>query len=298
MLNLDMLALLARPEGAGPRPPLESVFAQVVADGWAPRNPCTDERELARLEQRTVRGDCISPLLQAGDTIFVDPSMPAQSGDVVLFALSSRGAAAQNSDLPPGQTLWAPGDRWCKLYIEHRGFQMLLDRHGSSATASLLACERPDDTPILMPVRNVRRAGCLLFTSDVYATQLGVNAATLPASSTYTTATTMLSSYITYVSVTVVIPDGESTGQVLVTGNANVALGSSPSGDFRLTLDGTAVQSPLGWNANMANQNYTSAFDYTDTLDEGTHTFEIQGINTSGGATFENAALTVSNLKR
>ena len=55
---------------------------------------------------------------------------------------------------------------------------MLLDRHGSAATASLMTCESPDDTPMLHPVRNIRRAGKLLFAPDTLAAQVGLNAAT------------------------------------------------------------------------------------------------------------------------
>jgi hypothetical protein len=182
MIDIDMLELIGRPgcgaySGTKPPPMLEEVFARVVADGWHPRVPCTDERELARLEQSTVRGDCISPLLQAGDTIFIDAHMPAQSGDVVSFSLSRRGAEAQNSDLPPGQSPWRAGDRWCKLLVRHH-FDMLLDRHGNSATATLMSCEHPDDIPVLHPVRNIRRNGQLLFTPDAHSSQLGLNAAT------------------------------------------------------------------------------------------------------------------------
>jgi hypothetical protein len=142
---------------------LETFFADTVAAGWAPRNPCTDAAELAKLEQSGVRGDCISPLLIEGDTIFIDRSAKPEPGDVVAFALSQRGADAQNSALPPGQSPWKAGDRWCKLYGTRHGFALLYDRHGSEMTATLASCEDPHDVPLLFPVRNILRNGRLLF---------------------------------------------------------------------------------------------------------------------------------------
>lgn len=182
MLNLQMLELLARPIGCyigEIPPPLEEVFARVVADGWTPRNPAFGA-ELDRLEQSTVRGDCISPLLQAGDTVYVDHATPAQPGDIVSFALGRRGAEAQNSALPSGQSPCSQGDRWCKLYLRWRGLDMLLDRHGNSATGTLMTLEDPDGDPLpsLHPVRNIRRNGRLLFAPDAHASQVGLNAAT------------------------------------------------------------------------------------------------------------------------
>ncbi len=144
---------------------LATYFDQTVAAGWAPRHPCVDFAEMATLEQSAVRGDCISPLLRAGDVIYIDRSARPEPGDVVSFALSRRGAEVQNSALPPGQSPWSPGSRWCKVYgIEH-GFQMLYDRHGGAATATLLTCESPDDVPVLHPVRNILRNGRMLFGS-------------------------------------------------------------------------------------------------------------------------------------
>jgi len=186
MLDTEMLDLLSRTGGGAyfgpspppPPPPLEDVFARIVADGWAPRSPAFGP-ELDHLEASTIRGDCISPLLQAGDTVYVDPRIPAQSGDVCSFQLSRRGAEAQNSDLPVGQSPWSAGAAWCKLFVKYHGFDMLLDRYGNVATATLLACEHPDDVPVLHPVRNVRRAGRLLFQPDMFASQIGLNAATV-----------------------------------------------------------------------------------------------------------------------
>lgn len=189
MIDVEMFDELARPSSTtyvGERPPmLEEIFARVVRDGWAPRNPCTDERELACLETSLVRGDCIYPLVQEGDLIYIDPDMRAQSGDIVSFTLGKRGADAQNSELPPGQSQWAAGSRWCKLMAEYRGFgPMLLDRHGNSATATFLTCESPDAIPILHPVRNIMRNGKLLFPPATFSSEIGFNAATDPISTT------------------------------------------------------------------------------------------------------------------
>jgi hypothetical protein len=141
----------------------ETYFADTVAAGWAPRNPCTDERELAGLFAMLTRGDCISPLVIDSDVVYIDRNAKPEPGDVVDFALSSRGAEAQNSDLPPGQSPWKAGDRWCKLYGTRHGLDLLYDRHGGEATATLMTCESPDDTPILYPVRQIRRNGRLLY---------------------------------------------------------------------------------------------------------------------------------------
>lgn len=145
---------------------LHTFFVDTVAAGWAPRNPCVDPAELATLEASLTRGDCISPLIQNGDTVYVDRAIKPEPGDVVSFRLGQRGADVQNMPpMPPGQVpgQWKKGDRWCKLLGVSHGFQMLLDRHGNSAAATLMACEDPDDVPELHPVRNVMRNGRLLF---------------------------------------------------------------------------------------------------------------------------------------
>jgi hypothetical protein len=298
--TLDHLSLGGSFSSASARrpPALSDFFEWVVESGWAPQNPCTDERELARLEQSTVRGDCISPLLQAGDTVFIDRAAAPLPGDVVSFRLSRRFCAAQNSDLPAGQSPWEPGAPWCKLYGRFHGLDMLFDRHGGSVTATLATLEDPDGAPLphLHPVRNVRRNGRLLFAPDAYSGQIGLNAATDPASSVNTSSSVM-GSVLTYVSVTVTVPTGQ-TWPVLVTGSANANLGASPTGAFRLKQVGTIIQGPYGWNSNMANGGFTAAFDCTTTLAAGSHTFTIEGFNSSGGATFEGAGLTVSLLKR
>lgn len=141
---------------------LDTFFADTVARGWRPRTPAF-EPELSALEASYCRGDCVSPLIQHGDIAYIDPHTPPQPGDLVSFALSARGAEAQNASLPKGQSPWKAGDHWTKLYAQYRGIPMLLDRHGSAATATLMCCEHPDDTPVLWPVRNVRRGGALLF---------------------------------------------------------------------------------------------------------------------------------------
>lgn len=157
---------------------LEKYFPDTVAAGWAPRNPCTDPAELATLEQSLARGDCIAPLIQAGDILYIDRAMKPEPGDVVSFTLSERGAQAQNSALPAGQSLWERGAHWCKLLGMRHGFHMLHDRHGSAATATLMACESPDDAPVLHPVRQICRGGRMLFGTDSHSAQIGLNAAT------------------------------------------------------------------------------------------------------------------------
>ncbi|HVZ32488.1 MAG TPA: hypothetical protein VG963_08680, partial [Polyangiaceae bacterium] len=182
MLDLGMLDLIARRGGGSwlgkdRLPFINEVFARVVRDGWAPRSPAFGD-ELERLDRSYTRGTCIEPLILAGDEVYIDREMPPQPGDLVSFALSSRGADAQNSGLPAGQSRWSAGDRWIKLYAKYGGTEMLFDKYGSSATATLMTCESPDHTPVLYPVRNIRRHGRLLFTPDHYGSQIGLNAAT------------------------------------------------------------------------------------------------------------------------
>ena len=135
---------------------LNEIFSDTVSRPWAPRSPAAGS-ELARCLVSRVRGNCVEPLLRDGDLVFVDPHKPPQPGDLVSLALSERGAAAQNDSLPPGQLPPRAGDRWIKLYTRYAGFDFLLDRHGGSATATLMACEHPEDTPTLWPVRNIQR---------------------------------------------------------------------------------------------------------------------------------------------
>ena len=176
---LEQLAAPCAVRVGAPLPTLEDVFSRVVADGWEPRNPCTDPAELEQLEASRVRGHCIAPLAVANDTLLIDPDSSPLPGDLVSFRLSERGASAQNSCLPEGQSPASPGDSWCKLLVNYRTFPMLLDRFGSSATATLLACEHPDDTPVLRPVRNILRAGRLLYGPETLTSGLGGNAATV-----------------------------------------------------------------------------------------------------------------------
>ena len=154
---------------------LETIFADTIARPWAPRSPAVGE-QLGRCLVSKARGDCIAPLVLDGDELYLDPVTKAQDGDLVSFRLSERGAAAQNAALPPGQSPARAGDRWVKLYTTYHGFPMLLDRHKSSATATLMSCESPDDVPMLAPVRNIRRRGRLLYTADSLASQIGANA--------------------------------------------------------------------------------------------------------------------------
>ncbi len=170
-MNFEMLDLLAQPGGfslalapGAERPPARNeVFNYVARHHSAPRSPAFGA-ELERLEPSVIRGDCISPLLVAGDVIYVDHAARPLPGDIVTFRLSQRFADDQNAAPPPGQSpTWKKGDGWAKLFVPFAGIDMLRDRHGGSVTATYAACESPDDVPALGVVRNVRRAGALLF---------------------------------------------------------------------------------------------------------------------------------------
>ncbi len=156
---------------------LHEVFARVARDGWNPRNPAP-ESELSRLERSLAAGTCLNPLLVDSDEIYIDHDAQPLPGDIVAFRISRRGAEAQNADLPAGQRPWNPGDRWAKLYLDYHGIPMLLDRHGSSATATLLTCESPDGSPVLHPIRQIRRNGRLLFGPPAECVDIAVNGAT------------------------------------------------------------------------------------------------------------------------
>jgi hypothetical protein len=126
--------------------------------------------------------------------------------------------------------------------------------------------------------------------------QINIGAVSSPSSTSFATPTTMGATFQTFVAVTVVVPIGQAW-PVQVTGAVQAFLGTTPTGVFNLTQDGT-VELGQGWNSTFANQNFSAAFNYTVTLTGGTHTFGIEGHNTSGGATFEQASLQVSFLKR
>jgi hypothetical protein len=162
---------------------LTQLFARTVKEGWRPRTPAF-EPEVRRLTASRVRGDCVAPLARPDDIVYLDPSTPAEPGDLVSFALSERGAAAQNSALPEGQSPARPGDRWLELLAEDHGYPTLLDRHGRFTTVSFLGAEHPDDPVPLAPVRNIRRGVCLVFVPDTHASGLGINAATTVSETT------------------------------------------------------------------------------------------------------------------
>jgi len=150
---------------------LDTIFETTVREGWRPRTPAFGV-ELAQLDVSVARGTCLNPIIFEGDELFLDPETPPRSGDLVAFRLSERGAERQNSDLPAGQEPWQPGAHWLKLYWEYHSIPMLLE-NTHSASVSLMAGDSP-----LVPVRNVRRAGRLLF-RDCYMSGLGLNAATI-----------------------------------------------------------------------------------------------------------------------
>lgn len=184
MLDIDMLELIGRPGGfvtlGGGKPPprREEVFSRLVDDGWIPRNPAFGA-ELDRLEMSTTRGHCLEPIILEGDTVYVDNNASPLPGDIVSFALSERAAAAQNEDLPPFDARpCKPGDRWLKAYVPYCGMDLLYERYGHYLTTTWAACENPDETPRLGVVRNIRRAGQLLFAPDSFAQQIADSAAT------------------------------------------------------------------------------------------------------------------------
>jgi hypothetical protein len=180
VIDVAMFDQLARPCGggivqAGKRLiTLEDVFGLTVANGWCPRSPAF-EPELSRLEVSTTRGNCLEPLIFAGDVVYIDRNAKPLPGDLVSLKLSKRYVADNNGSLVNGQPP-REGDQWLKLFVLYHGFEMLLENR-DSATATRLACEHPDDTPVLHPIRQVRRDGRLLFTPDSHAGQLGDNAA-------------------------------------------------------------------------------------------------------------------------
>jgi hypothetical protein len=90
-------------------------------------------------------------------------------GDIVSTELSRRFCELQNANLPAGQSPWRPGASWAKLYADVHGIEMLFERHGHAVCATLMACESPEDMPVLAPVRNVLRAGRMLFGGAVPA---------------------------------------------------------------------------------------------------------------------------------
>ena len=146
---------------------LHTFFADTVGAGWTPVSPCTDPAELAKLDACCARGPCMQPLTQDGDILYFDRSMPAQSGDIVVYKLSSRAVAALNDALPPGADPWsANSPYWVKLLAGSRANGLLVCSGGDLVTPSFMASECPTDEAPVFPVRNVRRAGRLLFTAE------------------------------------------------------------------------------------------------------------------------------------
>jgi hypothetical protein len=164
-----------------PRRSADHAFARAVRDGWTPRHPAS-ESELVTLRPTTViRGTCCEPLLRAGDIAYVDHSAIAEPGDLVSFAVSARFAERQNDCRMPGQPTWRPGDRWMKLFTMVHGLECLMDNLGEYGTATLMAGESPEAAVHLAPLRNIRRAGKLLF-NVVDTTQINLNATSSVAS--------------------------------------------------------------------------------------------------------------------
>jgi hypothetical protein len=228
-------------------------------------------------------------LLQDGDTVFIDRRIRAQPGDLAAFCLSARGCEAQNSKLPHGQTPWAPGAPWIKLMTEYHNIEMLLDRHGGAATATLLTCESPDDRPVLHPVRNVMRGGRLLYTPDSYAAELGLASATVMLSTTITSVT-ISASGTNLASITVgPYPDASKivatlSGQVTGT-NSSGTLNAAAWGNLFVNLTATDFStSPTAFSGGYVNTSSSEAFTVSLerllTLAAGaTQTFYLNAIN-------------------
>jgi hypothetical protein len=238
---------------------LDKIFAATVERGWRPNTPAGSS-ELVRLEASHVRGDCTSPLLQDGDTVFIDRRIRAQPGDLAAFCLSARGCEAQNSKLPHGQTPWAPGAPW----IKH-------------------------DRPVLHPVRNVMRGGRLLYTPDSYAAELGLASATVMLSTTITSVT-ISASGTNLASITVgPYPDASKivatlSGQVTGT-NSSGTLNAAAWGNLFVNLTATDFStSPTAFSGGYVNTSSSEAFTVSLerllTLAAGaTQTFYLNAIN-------------------
>jgi hypothetical protein len=141
------------------------------------------EAELSSLEAAPSSGACLAPLIQEGDILYIDHRCPAQFGDLVVFAASSRFAAAQNEGgaRADSSRAWPPlqaGDRWAKLFTPVHGMGMLMDNRGEHGLVSFMAGESADATPRLAPIRNIRRNGVLLFNPEVCAGNIAPGAAT------------------------------------------------------------------------------------------------------------------------
>jgi hypothetical protein len=299
-----MLELMARPEGycfSGPKdqhpPSLEEVFKWIVT-GWRPRNLAYGS-ELDGLEQMVTRGRCLEPLLMEGDVVYVDRGASPQPGDIVCFELSERMAATQNANLPPFDALPCKmGESWLKLFVPYIGIGMLHERYGHSMTATFAACENPDDTPMLAPVRQIRRNGVLLFPPECHAPQVTLEAASEIISNF--SAAQVVSNVGTATVNTTIISITASTGGFPVAldamCNADAAQVVGPTNLTSCVVsiyrDGAQVASSA-YDFTVAakriitagqSENVPITLSVTDTPSAGTHTYElhVKSTNASG----------------
>jgi len=276
----------------------EGFFARVVADGWEPRNPAGAD-EVAGLDSFVVGSTgCLVPLLLPGDTIYVDRTASAQPGDIVGFKLSARGAEAQNSSPIADsreQPLWRAGDRWAKLFVRsNHGVDMLLERFGNAATATLLACESPEQIPVLHPVRNVMRDGKLLFQPPIHSPQVSANAVSQMISN-YGFSTVTVNNNITQgvgssTDVNVISASITTTGSPVaidVTSTVTLTGGGVPASSFtactlEVWMDGASIGSTKWDGKNLANFGGGSTppaipvtLSATHTPSAGVHTYSL-----------------------
>ena len=127
--------------------------------------------------------------------------------------------------------------------------------------------------------------------------EIGDEAVTESVSVESATDFTLTSTYTDLSSASVVVPSGQ-TWRLSVEATASVALGSTPSGACRLMENGVQVQELKGWNSNMTNLDIEIGYTHVVSLGAGTHTFTIQGRNTSGGATKLHAIVKITPLKK
>jgi hypothetical protein len=305
MIDVEMLDAFASgtiPFRDGKPVFLEDVWTRVVADGWTPRKPARAD-ELHGLNETRLSGatDCLHPLLQHGDTIYSDPGTPALPGDIVVFQLSERGAKAQNGDSPAdqGARIWRKGDGWAKLFCRYQSLDMLLTRfEGNSATATLLACEHPDDIPVLQPVRQIVRDGKLLFIPETHSPQVGLDAASQILSvfdgATYSPAVNVSNSPY---NADLISPTINCTGSpIAIDWSLNCACETSAGGvinNFTLQIyrDGVALGSGQGLYSNTSpttSNSYTLlTASLTDAPSAGFHTYALHltanGTGSGGG---------------
>ncbi len=154
-----------------PPPGPDELFGIIAAAGWEPRDVCRDPAELATLEYSQVHGDCLRGILEDWAGVFIDKNATPRSGDLVNFEMSQRLADALNNDPQPDHTPCFRGKSWVKLYVRFRGMDLLLERHGAYMTTTFACCESADGTPVLHPVRQVRRHDRLLFGTENHLTR-------------------------------------------------------------------------------------------------------------------------------